>query len=371
MGKHCLPEQLLCRPLLIGLLFALFVAVPTAFAQFEPFNVQGMTFSPTKVSAGAWQGTVDASGTFWLTQRGNEPNKNCITKVAKDGQLLASFAIGKYGLSPDLIAVDKTGEPWIACREKSTLAKFLPNGELKTRFFINYGREDGRIKALAVDEQNNLWVACCAGQRNERDTVYKFDSCGRLLGNYPIEMSNPFAMVFDKDGHLWITEQGPSSTSRAGSVVLKMAPDGKVVGRYTPGVPLKLDGPRGIATDQEGNLWIAYWINNEWSGDTSGKGKIVKLSAKDGSVLETCSTKSQGFPERLGIDANGLLRVMSRMGGPKSVLTVFPKPKQFLRNIEIDSPNTFIVDSNSEIIWAVSPNWDRVLRIFQTPWPPR
>jgi DNA-binding beta-propeller fold protein YncE len=145
---------------------------------------------------------------------------------------------------------------------------------------------------LNTDAQGNIYVA---DSRNQR--VEKFDAQGAYLQSFEAnEQTGPFSELWGigvaDDGTLYV---GDTWNHR----VLKFAPDGSFLQAWgqpsavpEPG-PFDLFGPRDIAIDPEGNLWVTDTGNN----------RLLKYS-QDGESLGIYGGKGSGpgqFSEPVGL----------------------------------------------------------------------
>jgi streptogramin lyase len=117
--------------------------------------------------------------------------------------------------------------------------------------------------ALAVDQSGNVWVANKTG-----NTVTEMSHTGALLSGtsgYAASLNAPSAIAIDTSGGAWIVNQGNNTVSRISS-------SGGVVSG-TPYTGISLTSPTGIAFDNSGNAWIS---NATSVSEVTSAGVLVK-----------------------------------------------------------------------------------------------
>ncbi|MCX7839481.1 MAG: SMP-30/gluconolactonase/LRE family protein [Anaerolineae bacterium] len=188
-------------------------------------------------------------------------------------QLAATRALGTQGLGnaqfvfPRNIAFDAQGNFYVVDSDNHRIQKFNANGE----FILAWGtRSPDNIApppstfnqpwGIAVDKSGNVYVADTWNHR-----IQKFDANGKFLtmwgtngdtrgiaqGN-PLLFYGPRAIAIDAQGNLLVTDTGNKR-------VLKFAPDGTPLAQYggVGAEPGKFLEPVGIAIDAQGNIFVA------------------------------------------------------------------------------------------------------------------
>ena len=142
---------------------------------------------------------------------------------------------------------------------------------------------------LAIDSQGNLYVADIFNHR-----VQKFDPDGNFLGQVggngedEGQFNEPWGIAVDLEGNLWVAD---TFNHR----IQKFDPDLNFLLAFGFGVSSQVDpepegfwGPRDVAIDAEGNIWVA---------DT-GTGRVVKYST-EGSFLQAFGGMGSGLGQFL------------------------------------------------------------------------
>ncbi|HEY9501541.1 MAG TPA: hypothetical protein VIR01_07950, partial [Pyrinomonadaceae bacterium] len=131
-----------------------------------------------------------------------------------------------------------------------------------TMFEGGAGADEGQFDsptAIAVDASGNVFVADTGNGRIE-----KFSPTGAFLasigtkGSGHGQFSEPSGIAIDRDGNIYVAEIGSKHR------VQKLGPDGTFIAEWTPG----LYGPRRIAIGPDDSIYV----------DDSGRNRIVKFS---------------------------------------------------------------------------------------------
>jgi uncharacterized protein (TIGR03663 family) len=179
----------------------------------------------------------------------------------------ARTAFGSAGVgngqftNPHNVALGPVGDVYVADSNNHLVQKFDAQG----KFLVQWGGQGngpGQFNepwGIAVDKEGNVFVADTWNHRIE-----KFDSNGKFLlqwGTFgdgvkepltPAEFYGPRAIAVDPDGNLWVTDTGNKR-------VLKFDPNGQSLGVFggagaDPGQFLE---PVGIASDGKGDIFVA------------------------------------------------------------------------------------------------------------------
>jgi sugar lactone lactonase YvrE len=174
---------------------------------------------------------VDASGNVYVTDSQN----NTIRKITPEG--VVTTLAGKTGVSgstdgtgaaarfnwPEGIAVDASGNVYVADTSNSTIRKITPAGVVTTLAGTagTYGSADGTGTAatfdspqgIAVDASGNVYVADKGNSEIRKITpegvvttiIGSHDNPATSLGLLPASIFNPYAVAVDSTGNLFIT----------------------------------------------------------------------------------------------------------------------------------------------------------------------
>jgi len=219
------------------------------------------------------------------------------------------------------------------------------------------GRTWGSTSAVDIDKDGkSIWVAercqvntCwdrAKGEMSPLDTVFKFDSNGKLVTSFGKGMFVfPHGIHVDRDGNVWVTDgnsnlpaRGPGQPADAplppapakvvGNQVIKFSPEGKVLltlgkpGGNPPGAdaadPASFYQPNDVITYPNGDILVA-----EGHGGANSRlikfdktGKFLMQYGKKGTALEGEFDQPHG----LAFDSKGRLFVADRANNRIQIL---------------------------------------------------
>lgn len=242
---------------------------------------------------------VDNAGNIWIANFGggsvtelpyaavSAPNATAASIANSAINIsLASLAVdvsyngsNKAVIDPTYIAVDPTGNVWIANFDLYTLTGTTAGGSI-----IELTKASGYSPASALN-----------------------------ISGWDGPISDPFVIAFDSAGNLWLTGVGGASISSGGVAVTELTQ----ASGYAPAKALNIPGNSavtflaGIAADGAGNIWIANTgLGLPANGATGGSGSVIELTKSSGYAMSSAVTynaTSAGFqtPVGIAIDAAG------------------------------------------------------------------
>ncbi len=261
---------------------------------------------------------IDSSGNVYIADTTN----NRIRKIALDGTIQTIAGTGTPGYSgdggpatnarlnnPSGIAVDSSGNVYVADRYNNRIRKIATDGTISTiagTGSASYSGDGGPANEAAinsptgvtVDSSGNVYIADRYNDRIRKiatdgtiSTVTGTGSSGYSGDGGPADQAQlywPFGVALDSGGNLYITDY---SNHR----VRKVTPDGTiqtVAGTGSSGISedggpadqAQLYSPSGIAIDSSGNIYIAEY----------GGSRIRKI-ASDGTISTVAGTGSSGY----------------------------------------------------------------------------
>jgi sugar lactone lactonase YvrE len=219
-----------------------------------PENTQSPTMTGTveegqtlTASAGSWTGVEPVTYSYqW---------QRCSTQaLGMDGSANGEF------MQPGGVAVDSSGDLWVADTGNDRVEEFNGQGEY-LRQFGSPGSGNGQLSepsALAFTAEGDLWVADTGNDR-----VEEFSPSGEYITQIdpqesePGELQEPEGIAVDRDGDIWVSD------TYKGTLVEFNAQDQYVrtVGSEGSGSG-QLGEPEGIVVDSQGHVWVADWSND-------------------------------------------------------------------------------------------------------------
>ncbi|HET7485691.1 MAG TPA: S8 family serine peptidase, partial [Solirubrobacterales bacterium] len=240
---------------------------------------------------------VDSSGNVWVADTGN----NRVEKFNSKGEYQSQFGTQGTGngqfQSPRSIAIDASGNLWVADSGNHRVEKFNSKGEYQSQFGTQ-GTGNGQFKtpyAIAIDSSGNLWVSDTA-----RNRVQEFNSKGEYLSQFGTLGSGDGQLVaasdlaFDSSGNLWVLD---STLNR----VQEFNPKGEYLGKFGANGTGngQLSSPQGIRIDSAGDLWVSDGGNNRVQ-EFNPKGEYLGKFGTAGSGSGQFKT-----PAGIAIDSGG------------------------------------------------------------------
>jgi DNA-binding beta-propeller fold protein YncE len=193
--------------------------------------------------------------------------------------------------SPELLAIDGSGNVWTANNTGASISKLGPLGAAISPSTGYTGGGLSGPAGIAIDSSGNVWVA-----NNSGSTLSEFTSSGAPVSGSPFSgggLSGPYFLAIDKSGNVWVANHRSGSNSISEFNSSETAVSGS--SGFTGG---GLDQPFGIAIDVSGDIWVA---NN--SGNS-----ISEFNSTNGSAISGASGYTGGGlanPTDIHIDGSG------------------------------------------------------------------
>lgn len=239
---------------------------------------------------------VDASGEVYISHR----SQNRIRKISKDGTITTIAGNGTAGFSgdggpalnaalnfPAGLCVDKTGNLFVADRNNHRVRRIDTSGIITT--IAGNGEPDWMgddEPAVNASLHFPSDVSCSSGGElyvsdRSNSRIRKIDAQGiitTVAGLGPPDFGGdfgpaqdallkyPFGIELDKDGNLFIADRGNNRIRKVATdgTITTVAGDGNhfFSGDYGPARRASLAFPTDVASDSQGNLYIADRNNN-------------------------------------------------------------------------------------------------------------
>ncbi|HEX6781626.1 MAG TPA: hypothetical protein VF125_06295, partial [Solirubrobacterales bacterium] len=162
---------------------------------------------------------------------------------------------------PKDVAIDGSGNAWVADTAHNRVQKFNSSGEFVSQFGVQPVGTNS-LTGIAIDSGGNVWVVI--------DTkVRKYKSSGELLSEFGSEgtgngqFKNARDLSVDPSGNVWVVDSGEAGTAvrlqkfnSSGTYQSQFGKEGTGNGEFK--------SPEGIAIDSEGNILVADTGNNRY-----------------------------------------------------------------------------------------------------------
>jgi trimeric autotransporter adhesin len=292
---------------------------------------------------------VDLAGNLYIADTLNNrirkvTSVDVITTVAGDGSFGASFYGGDGGpafsahlYDPNGVAVDSAGNLFIADTGNSRIRKVTPAEMIITAIGNEVtGAWIAWPNGVTVDSAGNLYIASTFHGMDpiSRTTYYegwifKANADGVINSQIIIKNDWLYGISVDSTGNLYIADGSANK-------ILKVSPDGMIstvagngtsgfAGNGGPATSAELNGPKGVAVDSAGNLYIADTGNN-----------TIRKVTPAGVIVAVAGNGTQGCRGDFGPAA------LAELYGPNGVA--------------VDSAgNLFIADTGNNRIRKVTP----------------
>ncbi|MFI5180605.1 MAG: PKD domain-containing protein [Thermoanaerobaculia bacterium] len=288
-----------------------------------------------------WGIAVDGSGNVYVADGYNQT----IRKITPAG--VVSTLAGLAGTSgsvdgtgsaarfhyPGNVAVDGSGNVYVADTDNQTIRKVTPAGVVTTLAGLagNEDSVDGTgsaarfsyPEALAVDGSGNLYVA-----DSGNNTVRKVTPAGvvttlaGLAGSFgsadgtgsTARFNAPGGVTVDGSGNVWVADTNNQTIRKmtpAGVVTTPVGPGGGIGSTDGTGSAARFDYPEGLAVDGSGNVYVADTFNQTIRKVTS-VGVVTTLAGLPGTSGTADGVGSAalfGYPYGVASDSGGNLYV--------------------------------------------------------------
>jgi uncharacterized protein (TIGR03437 family) len=333
---------------------------------------------------GLFSVTVDSSGNLYIADQLNDRIRKItagtINTIAGDGTAGyagdAGPAIDAELNEPTFVALDSNGNVYIVDYKNSVIRQVISNGDIYTVAGDNgagagYSGDNGAAVtaqlnlpiSMAFDSSNNMYIADTSNNRIRKvtsvnGTITYATACetvsggttsstncpqittlaGSTLGGYQGDggpaidalLNTPIGICVDKAGNVYFSDS-------SNHVIRKIATNGlisTVVGNGNPGfagdggpaTQAELHYPKGIAMDQQGNLYIADYTN-----------QVIRKVNTSG-IIETIA----GTPGIPGLYGDGGLANLALLNFPTGVAVD-------------NSGNVYIADNQNYVVRKLTP----------------
>ena len=187
----------------------------------------------------------------WLYVTDADDEEDVMGRVQKfdlDGNFLLSW--GEWGTlagqfdSPQGVAVDSSGDVFVADRDNNRIQKFDSDGN----YIISFGTTElNQPRNVHVDADDYVYVAS-----SENTKVYRYDNDG----TNPVEVADdydfdrPTGVSTDSDLNVYVADA-------TANTIVKISPEGVILNEWQAA----FNNSYNVTVDPNGNIWVA----DEWS----------------------------------------------------------------------------------------------------------
>jgi hypothetical protein len=164
--------------------------------------------------------------------------------LAPDGHVW----VGNFGFQAPQCATP--GNPYGVPATSNSVSEFLPDGTPVSPDVTGYLNGDISWPQMTpADRKGNIWIANCG---NDSVTLYPKGMPKKALNITNIGLDKPFGLVIGNEGNAWVVGNNSNSIAVIG-------PTGELlqVISGTSGSTQQITHPVGVATDSQGNIWVA------------------------------------------------------------------------------------------------------------------
>jgi DNA-binding beta-propeller fold protein YncE/RNA polymerase subunit RPABC4/transcription elongation factor Spt4 len=260
----------------LAVLVCLTVSMVASSVFVGPVHAQGYYFVLKWGSRGSGNGNfsyprgvaVDSSGNVYVADTSN----NRIEKFSSNGTFLTRWGyygyVGNHGPLyeagnfdyPYGVAVDTSGNVYVADTSNCRIQKFSSSGNFLGAWG-SYGSQNGNFSypyGVAVDSSGNVYVADTDNCRIEKFDRYgtfsgKWGSYGSQNGNF----SYPLGVAVDSSGNVYVADSSNNRIekfSNLGAFLAKWGSYGSQNGNFSY--------PLGVAVDSSGNVYVVDQSNH-------------------------------------------------------------------------------------------------------------
>ncbi|WP_445752727.1 NHL domain-containing protein [Polaribacter sp.] len=295
--------------------------------------------------------------------------------------------------NPFGVAVDVSGTVYVADEGNHKIRKITPSGDVTTFAGSTIGYADGIGTAakfiyptgVAVDASGNVYVAEQANHKIRKITpTGEVSTFAGSIGGYAdgtgtaARFNNPYGVAVDTSGNVYVADESNHK-------IRKITPDG-VVTTFAGSTAGYADGtgtaaqfyfPTGLAVDDSGNVYVADYNNNRIRKITSTGVVTTLAGGTQGSADGTGTAAQFNHPKGIALDASGNVYVadydsnrIRKITPIGEVTTLAGSTYGFVdgtgTEAKFRNPTGLAIDNASGIMYIADYNNHRIRKIVDT-----
>ncbi len=183
--------------------------------------------------------SVPTNFSVWVVNNSGQGTPGTVTKLDASGNKLGTYTVGN---GPDSIAIDPSGNVWVA--GDAVVTELDPSGNHLRTCSLNTGDGSAYMDSLdsnyvATDPSGNVWVTDIFGYTSDPLTIGSSSQYNNGYGEEGI-----LTPTTETDWHGSVIELNPSSCAIEKTIDIHSLTNGQT------------DSPGPIAVDPSGNIWV-------------------------------------------------------------------------------------------------------------------
>ncbi len=326
---------------------------------------------------------LDSSGNVYVA----DTNNHKIRKITPSGVVstLAGSTQGDTdgtGIAaqfnyPTGIAIDVSGNLYVAENNNSKIRKITPNGVVTTYAGLGGGGYlDGPVSVaqfsgpmgIAIDATGNMYVSDMFNHKVRKITPDGIVStlAGSTIGyadgtGTAAKFNQPAAITVDRNGNVYVADSENSAVRKITPNGVATTLEGSPIGLYANvnGIKSEFLDTEGVVVDASGNVFVSDYGNNRIM-EITPSGTVIYIAGGTAGFADSgvvgVSAKFNG-PTGLAIDASGVLYVadeknnkirkitprnlgVSKNDISNNTIKIYPNPTRGLLNIDVKDFST-------------------------------